>query len=299
VAIRAMGGKRPYFHPSLPSAPDFISPSPSNRGEDSIALAAEAIVVPEVRVETRPALTTLVPTLDRILGSFEAGKITLIDSGSDFVYHLTTLLSVRAVMEGHEVVFLDGGNSVDPHGMVALGKRAALTREEILPRVHVARAFTCHQMTTLILDMLDKKIEETRAGLVVLACLPEMFLDEDVEVGEAHQLFQRSMRAIRQTVGEREVVGLVTNAGLAKLHRRKSIRRQLYEGADRVIRIAHGKGGVLIHRLDTGTSEWYAAVAPDQTTMDDFASAAPRIPAFGVAGASREIRLTEHLRLGW
>jgi len=119
-----MGGKRPYFHPSLPSAPDFISPSPSNRGEDSIALAAEAIVVPEVRVETRPALTTLVPTLDRILGPFEAGKITLIDSGSDFVFHLTTLLSVRAVMEGHEVVFLDGGNSVDPHGMVALGKRA-------------------------------------------------------------------------------------------------------------------------------------------------------------------------------
>jgi len=107
------------------------------------------------------------------------------------------------------------------------------------------------------------------------------------------------MRTIRQTVGEREVVGLVTNAGLAKLHRRKSIRRQLYEGADRVIRIAHGKGGVLIHRLDTGTSEWYAAVPPDQTTMDDFAVAAPRIPAFGVAGASREIRLTEHLRLGW
>ena len=268
-------------------------------GRISIALAAEAIVVPEVRVETRPALTTLVPTLDRILGPFEAGKITLIDSGSDFVFHLTTLLSVRAVMEGHEVVFLDGGNSVDPHGMVALGKRAALTREEILPRIHVARAFTCHQMTTLILDMLDKKIEETRAGLVVLACLPTMFLDEDVEVGEAHQLFQRSMRAIRQTVGEREVVGLVTNAGLAKLHRRKSIRRQLYEGADRVIRIAHGKGGVLIHRLDTGTSEWYAAVPPDQTTIDDFAVAAPRIPAFGVAGASREIRLTEHLRLGW
>src|SRR5712692_800219 len=285
--------------PTSPPPPTLYRHLHRIAGRIPIALAAEAIVVPEVRVETRPALTTLVPTLDRILGPFEAGKITLIDSGSDFVFHLTTLLSVRAVMEGHEVVFLDGGNSVDPHGMVALGKRAAMTREEILPRVHVARAFTCHQMTTLILDMLDRKIEKTRAGLVVLACLPTMFLDEDVEVGEAHQLFQRSMRAFRQTVGEREVVGLVTNAGLAKLHRRKSIRRQLYEGADRVIRIAHGKGGILIHRLDTGTSEWYAAVPPDQTTMDDFASPVPRIPALAVAGAAREIRMTEHLRLGW
>ncbi|HYS71806.1 MAG TPA: hypothetical protein VEM95_05225, partial [Thermoplasmata archaeon] len=142
---------------------------PSNRGEDFIALVAEPLVVPEARTEARPALTTLVPTLDRILGPFERGKITLVDSGSNFVFHLTTLLCVRAVMEGHEVVFLDGGNSVDPHGMVALGKRVGLTRDEVLPRVHVARAFTCHQMTTLILDMLDGKLGETHAGFAVLA----------------------------------------------------------------------------------------------------------------------------------
>ena len=257
-------------------------------------------MTPKARVEAPPALTTLVPTLDRILGPFEPGKITLVDSGSDFVFHLTTLLCVRTVMEGHEVVFLDGGNSVDPHGMVALGKRVGLTRGDVLPRVHVARAFTCHQMTTLILDMLDRKIGDARAGLAVLACLPEMYLDEDVEVGEAHQLFQRSMRAIRRTVAERDVVGLVTNAGLAKLHRRKSIRRELYEGADRIVRIAHGKGGVRIDRLDTGTSEWYASVPPDQTTLDDFSCAVPRIPALGVQdSASREIRITEHLRFGW
>src|SRR6266487_2523797 len=254
----------------LPAAPDFISPSPSNpRGGFAIALAAQTIVVPEARVAARPALTTLVPTLDRILGPFERGKITLVDSGSNFVFHLTTLLCVRAVMEGHEVVFLDGGNSVDPHGMVALGKRVGLTREEVLPRVHVARAFTCHQMTTLILDMLDKKMGETRAGMAVLACLPEMYLDEDVEVGEAHQLFQRSMRAIRRTVAERDVVGLVTNAGLAKLH-----------------------------RLDTGTSEWYASVPPDQTTLDDFDSAQPRILGFRETGGWRGIREGGYLRFG-
>jgi len=257
------------------------------------------VPVSELRAITRPALTTSVPTLDRILGAFDAGKITLIDSGSDFVFHLTTLLCVRAVMEGHEVVFLDGGNSVDPHGMVALGKRAGMMREEVLPRVHVARAFTCHQMTTLILDMLDRKLEETGAGFAVFACLPEMFLDEDVERGEAHQLFQRSLRALRRTVGEREVVGLVTNAGLAKLNRRRSIRRQLYESADRVIRVTHRKGGVRIDRLDTGTSEWYASVPPNQMTLDDFEHAVPRIMGLEGTGAWRGIRAAEHLRLGW
>ncbi len=262
-------------------------------------LITESLTVQEARLETRKILTTSVPTLDRIFGSFEPGKITLIDSGSDFVFRLTTLLCVRAVMEGGAVVFVDGGNSVDPHGMVALGKRAGLTRDEILPRVQVARAFTCHQMTTLLLDMLDKKIGETDASLVVLACLPEMYLDEDVDVGEAHQLFQRSMRAARRTIADREAVGLVTNAGMAKLYRRRSIRRQLYESADRVIRMAHGRNGVLVSRPDTGESEWYRAVPPDQTTLEDFAYALPRIVDLAAAGPSRAIRNVEHLRMGW
>ncbi len=264
-----------------------------------MALLTEYPAVPETRVEARKVLATSVPVLDRILGPFEAGKVTLIDSGSDFLFHLTTLLCVRAVMEGEDVVFVDGGNSVDPHGMVALGKRAGLTRDEVLSRVHVARAFTCHQMTSLVLDMIDKKIEETRAGLLVLACLPEMYLDEDVEVGEAHQLFQRSVRTIRRTVAGRGVVGLVTNAGPGKLHRRRSIRRQLYESADRVIRMAHGRHGVLVDRLDTGTSEWFLPVRPEQTTLEDFAYEAPRIVDLAAMGAPKAVRQAEHLRLGW
>ena len=239
------------------------------------------------------------PTLDRLLGPFEAGRVTLVDSGSDFVFRLTTLLTVRAVMEGADVVFVDGGNSVDPHGMVALGKRVGLTRAEILPRVHVARAFTCHQMATLILDSLDRKLEETGAGLVVLSCLPELYLDEDVELREAHQLFMRSIRAVRRTVDSRDAIGLVTNAGLAKLHRRRSIRRQLYEGVDRVVRMAHGRGGVLITRSDADVSEWYRPVPPDQATLDDFGTDVPRIVGLTTAETSREIRAAGYLRLGW
>lgn len=216
------------------------------------------------------------------------------------MFRLTTLLCVRAVMEGQEVVFVDGGNSVDPHGMVALGKRVGLRRDEILPKVHVARAFTCHQIATLILDVLDKKIAETRAGLVVLSCLPEMYLDEDVERDEAHALFRRSMRAVREAVRGRGVVGLVTNAGLAKLYRRKPIRRQLYESVDRAIRFAHGRRGVLVTRLDTGASEWYRPVPPDQATLEDFESREPRIVALGGLGReTKEVRPAGYVRFAW
>ena len=107
------------------------------------------------------------------------------------------------------------------------------------------------------------------------------------------------MRAAKQTITEHGVVGVATNAGLARLYRRKSIRRQLYEGADRVVRMVQGRGGVLVTRLEAGTSDWYRPVRPDQRTLDDYEDPRPRIVGLGGLAPSREIRGAECLRLGW
>src|SRR3972149_6119311 len=91
--------------------------------------ARTELLPPEpVQVPERRALTTSIPVLDRLLGGFEAGRLTLIDSGSDYVFHLTSLLCVRAVMEGGEVVFVDGGNSIDPHGIARIAGRGGGAR---------------------------------------------------------------------------------------------------------------------------------------------------------------------------
>jgi len=269
-----------------------------------MALALERPgIAPELRVAPKlePAflLTTSIPTLDRLLGPFEGGRVTLIDSGSDYVFHLTSLLCVRAVMEGSDVVFVDGGNSVDPYGIAATAKRVGLGRLEVLPRISVARAFTCYQMATLVNEMLAARVAETGARLVVLSCLPAMFLDEDVPTLEAHQLFLRSMRAVRAVTRERGTVTVATNVGLAKLHRRRGIRRVLYETVDRWARFQHHRGGLRITVPDLGVKELYRPVPANQATLDDYAYAAPRIRDLQEAFEPREARAREHLRYGW
>src|SRR3989454_11664247 len=168
-------------------------------GEEPIDSEARTEVLPQelVQVPERRLLATSIPVLDRLLGGFEGGRITLIDSGSDYVFHLTSLLCVRAVMEGDEVVFVDGGNSVDPHGIAAIARRVGLARLEVLPKVHVARAFTCHQMATILLDQLDEKVREVGAGVVRPAWLPELYLGEEGPRPEAPQLFLPAAAAIR------------------------------------------------------------------------------------------------------
>ena len=263
-------------------------------------MESTATLVPLREVVVRPALATGLPVLDRLLGEFDASRLTLVDSGSDFVYQVQTLLCVRAVAElDSDVVFVDGGNSVDPHGIVRAAKRVGLRRLDVLPRIRVARAFTCHQMATLLIDRLDEAVSESGARLVVLSCLPELFLDEDVPYGEAHQLFLRSLRRIREVTEEHGTITVATNAGLAKLHRRRGIRRAVYEMADRAVKVQHHRQGVIITRLETGETGWFRPVPPNQLTLQDFASDQPRITTMAVDEVPRAVRAPEHLGMGW
>jgi len=264
-----------------------------------MAAATTALIsVPDL---VRPALTTGLPVLDKYLGPFESPRLTLVDSGSDFAFQLQTLLCVRCVSDlDADVVFVDGGNTVDPHGIVRVAKRVGLGRLDVLPRIHVARAFTCYQMATLLIERLDEAIAESGAKLVVLSCLPELFLDEDVAYGEAHQLFLRSLRRIREVTEEHGTITVATNAGLAKLHRRRGIRRALYEGADRAIKMQHHRRGVIITRLETGETGWFRPVPPNQLTLEDYAHPpVPRIATLAVDEQPKELRGAEALHFGW
>lgn len=262
---------------------------------------AELITAQEQVLQPRRILQTSLGILDSIIGGFEAGKVSLIDSGSDFVFHLTSILCVRHVFEtGGSVVFVDGGNSVDPYGMASLAKRFGLNRQEVLPKVHIARAFTAHQMATLILDVVDKKVDETGAGLVVLACLPNLFLDEDMDYIEAHQLFMRSLKKIREVTEDYETVTLVTNAGLAKMNRRKRLRRSLYESVDKVVRLQHHRQGLEVIVPEKGIREVYRPVPPNQATIDDFTYPRVTITALAVDPKFREVSARAgHLNIPW
>ncbi len=266
-----------------------------------MATLTETIAIQEQAPAAKRVLHTSLGVLDSIIGGFEAGKVSFVDSGSDFVFHLTSVLCVRHIFEtGGNVVFVDGGNSVDPYGMASLAKRLGMSRLFVLPRIHVARAFTAHQMATLILDVVEKKIEDTGAGALVLACLSELFLDEDVDYDEAHQLFMRSLKKIREVTEKHEVITLVTNAGLSKLNQRKRLRRALYESVDKVVRLQHHRRGLMVVLPDRGVRELYRPVPLSQATLDDFTDSMPRLKVLNMAVDLQEIdERRSYLRLNW
>lgn len=223
----------------------------------------------QVEVVERRPLRLPPGVLDGFLGDFPPGQIVLLDSGTAFVQTVVLQAAAMALLQGEEVVYVDGGNSLNPHHLVNVGRPLGLPREEALRRVHVARAFTVHQMATLLMESLEPVLVETQASLLILAHLPELFLDEEVPTKEAYHLLRRSMEAVRDLTRARQLVTIITNVGIARLHRRRPLARVLHQGVDRVVRFLPRRGYVIAEIPGGGRLE-YRPVAPNQRTLDEF-----------------------------
>jgi hypothetical protein len=186
----------------------------------AIAQTDESQLHPEAPFElaVRPPLRSI-PAIDTLTGGFEPGKVTLIDSSSRFVFQLASLLCVRAALDG-PVVFVDGGNSIDPYGIARICRARRLDARLVLSRIRVARAFTAYQLSTLVNERLDWAVRESAAGTIVVACPLDLLFDKDVPWRESYQLTRRSLGEIKAIAREAGVVAIVTHYSPRPLSRR-------------------------------------------------------------------------------
>ncbi len=222
----------------------------------------------QVQVQRR-ALHLPPGALESFLGGFPPGEVWFLDSSTPFIQTVILQAAAVAMLQGGQVVYVDGGNSLNPHHLVDVARPLGLPREETLRGVHVARAFTAHQMATLLLESLEPVAVETDATLLILAHLPELFLDEEIPREEAYHLLRRGVEAVRDLTRERQLITLITNVGMARLHRRHRLARVLHRGADKVVRFLPRRGHVRVEIPGVGRLE-YKPVAPNQRTLDEF-----------------------------
>ena len=102
---------------------------------------------------------------------------------------------------GRDVIVLDGANRFDPYRVSSFARSAFVSPERLLKGIRIARAFTCHQMTTLLGEKLPLLLEQTpRKPWVILLGPMTTFLDEDVLDKEAVSLFERALRKMEGMV---------------------------------------------------------------------------------------------------
>ena len=227
-------------------------------------------ILEEQLIRERTLRSTILP-LDDITGGFRSSQITLLDSDNSYVSSILHMLCIQAVSQfDEEVVWIDGGNVVDPYAISSMCKRLRLDKREILSRVNISRAFTAYQLVTLIDEKLEEQVQSSSPSTVIVSSITEMFLDKDMKWMESHQLLRRCLDDISRITKEHETVTALTNRTNYKLRPSPKLDTLLYEHADQVVQMRTRREGVLFRAPKVDREIVFLPVPWNQMTLDEF-----------------------------
>ncbi|MBI4590152.1 MAG: hypothetical protein HY725_15065 [Candidatus Rokubacteria bacterium] len=165
--------------------------------------------------------------------------------GVPFVMRLGLTIAVRWLLAGDRLCWVDGVNAFDPYAIARLAKRAGRNPKDLLERVYVSRAFTCHQLHALVVGRLPRAVRELPADGVVAVGLGATFHDHEVPAPEAAALFGEVVQGLeRLTV--RGVPVLVVDPYLPQDYREPRFVRALRRAAGVVLAVDPAEDGLAL-----------------------------------------------------
>ena len=162
------------------------------------------------------------------------------------------------VAQGKRVLCLDGANRFDPLLIASFARRT-----KSLPfhqQLRVARAFTCFQLTELLVRA-PRLLRDFSAEALIVTALPDLYFDEDVREDEAAASFRQALAALRVLEPLRLTVAVFSGAESFHTSRGKFF-QQLKAQANHVWKFAENEEGKLSLNSEKSTASSKPRVLP-------------------------------------
>jgi hypothetical protein len=101
----------------------------------------------------------------------------------------------RLLLQGKRVLFLDGANCANPRLLARLARERRVPFESFNRQVRIARAFTCFQLTELIVRV-PRFLADFSADVLVVTALPDLYFDEDVRDWDACVAYAQALGSL-------------------------------------------------------------------------------------------------------
>jgi hypothetical protein len=108
------------------------------------------------------------------------------------------------------VVFVDGGNTFRLYQVSRIAQIHQLDPRQVLKRVLISRAFTAHQLTSIVFKRLKDAVDRFKAKLVVISDIAGLYLDKDVQVEEAKKVFSQLVAYLSSFAEENQLMIIAT-----------------------------------------------------------------------------------------
>jgi len=151
-----------------------------------------------------------------LFGKLNLGHLVFLH-GTQRCLALSELLCVQAQLaltEGgleSKAIFIDGGNTFDPCLIAEYAEQLSLDSDKVLENVLVSRAFTFHQLTSLIANNLKPWIDRLNIKLAVISNILKPYCDPDIATKQSSIFFKVALNSLVSTIREKKIVAIVTS----------------------------------------------------------------------------------------
>jgi hypothetical protein len=154
------------------------------------------------------------PALNDFFQGFELGDFVVMRGNAasfmSFVLSVQTQLPIERSGLSSSTVFVDGGNMFSPYSIAEIARERGADSKIALKKVYVSRAFTAHQLSSLVLEKLCFVLRKTQARLLVVSDVSSLFSDRDVPKAEARELFMKICSKLSEIASEKQAIIVVT-----------------------------------------------------------------------------------------
>ena len=189
---------------------------------------------------TQPAFSLNMPGVDELFPGFCAGDFAVL-YGSHSVTRLTSLLCVRAQLPiqfgglASSVVFIDGGITFRLYNISRLAQLHQLNPQKVLGRIFISRAFTAYQLTSLIMEKLEKTVKNYAAKVVVISDIAGFFSDNNVALEEAQRIYSQIVRYLQNFAKEHHIIVIATYLPCENSKRNATLQETTFNEASTVL----------------------------------------------------------------
>lgn len=232
---------------------------------DNKSLIVKKILKPDIVVLSG------IKELDVLLGGFKAGEITFIDGNSDLISSIPNQLCVNTYRTfNSDTIYIDGGMGANPYEIAKYARFMELDQKETLRHVHISRAFTVYQMSTLICDMLELAIKRYNPRTLIIGRFPLLYLDKDVKTNEAQLILKNNIEKIRKLTANYNLITIFTNPDNKMLSNLRNVRETICSNVDEIVRMNQMEKSIHINLVKREKDATILTFAKNQLRLQDF-----------------------------
>ncbi|MEK6619023.1 MAG: hypothetical protein AABY90_10040 [Nitrospirota bacterium] len=178
--------------------------------------------------------------------------------GHPAVLRLGLYAAADRVLAGEPILYLDGANAFDPFVITRLARASGVAPRTLLLSIHVSRAFTCHQMASLITERLEPAFRAHRARIAILSGPLETFYDEAVPHDEVARLAHTMLTFLRHVARCGFRLLCLCPPAPVQTQGRRILLQSLWAQADRVIGVGEADDALVLREEAPGSSKRWA-----------------------------------------